>query len=68
MPPSDDNGASLLDIHTGHVLRSAMADSEYIGLSKSIRLWYEYVTSGMIFRAPDIIRLVLLLRDIDLSY
>ena len=38
MPPSDDSGVLLVDMHTGQITRSAMADSEYIGLSKSYLL------------------------------
>ena len=48
MPASDDNGALLFDMHTGQVLGSAMADSEYIGLSKSLLLWYVVRDLGMI--------------------
>ena len=60
MPPDDDKGALLLDMHTGHVLRSAMAE---FGIYRIVKDFTALVRVrvrdlGMMFGTPDIIRLV----------
>ena len=65
MRPSDDKGTLLVDMHTGQVLRSAMADSVIRNISAcqslygTKGLWYLVRDVGMILRAPDTVGLVL---------